>query len=248
MIVTLLPNRTGRDFILGDLHGAFPSLQALLSHAHFDEHHDRLIATGDLFDKGPAALDCLTLPDKPWFYAVRGNHEDALLAWYFAPDAGAKNRAEEKIAQQGGEWFFTLHASAQHALCETISRLPLVILLSGQNHRWCVIHGEIIPEVNDINIFLASLFAGDRLTLNNCLAGRRRHLTRCHTPVKGIDYVVSGHTSVTPANRQQGNCINLDFSLPPQHPDSALGMLETDTNTLYLCNRKYVVTTLKGVN
>jgi hypothetical protein len=46
-------------------------------------------------------------------------------------------------------------------------RLPLLILLSGQNHRWCVIHGEIIPEVNDINIFLASLFAGDRLTLNN---------------------------------------------------------------------------------
>jgi serine/threonine protein phosphatase 1 len=92
MIVTLLPNRTGRDFILGDLHGAFPFLQALLSHAHFDEHHDRLIATGDLFDRGPAALDCLTLPDKPWFYAVRGNHEDALLAWYFAPDAGAKNR------------------------------------------------------------------------------------------------------------------------------------------------------------
>jgi hypothetical protein len=52
MIVTLLPNRTGRDFILGDLHGAFPFLQALLSHAHFDEHHDRLIATGDLFDRG----------------------------------------------------------------------------------------------------------------------------------------------------------------------------------------------------
>jgi hypothetical protein len=45
-----------------------------------------------------------------------------------------------------------------------------------------------------------------------------------------------------------GNCINLDFSLPPQHPDSALGMLETDINTLYLCNRKYVVTALKGVN
>lgn len=248
MIVTLLPNHTGRDFILGDLHGDFPSLQALLAYVHFDESKDRLIAVGDLFDRGPAASDCLTLPDNPWFYAVRGNHEQALLSWYFAPDPVAKNKAEEKIKQQGGEWFFALQTSMQQALCEKISRLPLVILMTSHGHSWCVLHGEIIPEVDDINIFLASLLADDRLTLNNCLDGRRRYQTHCHTPVTGVDYVVSGHTSIIPSKRQQGNCINLDFSLPPQHPASALGMLETGINTLYLCNRQYVVTTLKGVN
>jgi hypothetical protein len=41
--------------------------------------------------------------------------------WHGISPLTLAQKAEEKIAQQGGEWFFTLHASAQHALCETIS-------------------------------------------------------------------------------------------------------------------------------
>ena len=46
-------NATGRDFVVGDLHGMFSHLEALLNEVAFDESADRLFSVGDLIDRGP---------------------------------------------------------------------------------------------------------------------------------------------------------------------------------------------------
>ena len=54
------PNPAGRDFVAGDVHGEFPTLERLLDQVGFETSRDRLFALGDLVDRGPdsaAALD-----------------------------------------------------------------------------------------------------------------------------------------------------------------------------------------------
>ena len=46
-------NDSGRDFVVGDLHGCFAQLRAELEARHFDPQRDRLFAVGDLVDRGP---------------------------------------------------------------------------------------------------------------------------------------------------------------------------------------------------
>jgi serine/threonine protein phosphatase 1 len=42
---------TGRDFVLGDLHGTTDLLRLLMEHVAFDPKKDRLFSVGDLIDR-----------------------------------------------------------------------------------------------------------------------------------------------------------------------------------------------------
>ena len=79
MIQTLEPNLLGRDFVVGDLHGMYNTLQELLQKVNFDPTKDRLISVGDLVDRGPDSQKCLELLNEPWFHAVVANHEQMML-------------------------------------------------------------------------------------------------------------------------------------------------------------------------
>lgn len=243
MITTLLYNHPGRDFIVGDLHGAFPELNALLKHVEFDASKDRLIAVGDLFDRGAFLHDCLSLLDQPWFHAVRGNHEHNLLLWDMAAPPEQKQAARLQIVNAGGAWFFSLPEHEQSHLCRKIADLPLAILLSSRGKRYCVIHAEVAQGYNDIDAFLMALQNEEPTVLHHCLSGRRRHKTADTRPIENIDWIICGHTPVLPANRIRGNSINLDYGLPSSHPMSALGMYETGADTLWLCHQPLHVST-----
>ena len=241
MIVTLLPNYAGRDFILGDLHGAYDSLQALLEFVHFEPEKDRLIAVGDLFDRGIHPHQCASLLDCAWFHSVQGNHEESLLAWFASQDRTEREHHELKIRAQGGDWFFTLPDENKTLLCQKIAQLPLVILFTHHHQTYCVLHAEIPPETHRIESFLQSLMARDIFALNACIKGRRRHSIRSSSSIQGIDFVTAGHTPVPPTSRYKENCLNLDFGLPLTHPYSALGMLDAGSHQLYLCNPQHEV-------
>ena len=70
-----------RLVIVGDVHGHLDTLKALLRKIGFDNKHgDHLIFAGDLVTKGPDSKGVVKLAMDLGASAVRGNHEDKVLA------------------------------------------------------------------------------------------------------------------------------------------------------------------------
>ena len=70
----------GRDFVVGDVHGEFETLEAILASVGFLPGCDRLFALGDLIDRGPRSADALAWMETGQIeLSVRGNHEQMLL-------------------------------------------------------------------------------------------------------------------------------------------------------------------------
>ena len=70
----------GRDFVVGDVHGEFDTLEAMLASVGFLPGRDRLFALGDLIDRGPRSADALSWMESGRIeLSVRGNHEQMLL-------------------------------------------------------------------------------------------------------------------------------------------------------------------------
>ncbi|KAA3607540.1 MAG: metallophosphoesterase [Planctomycetota bacterium] len=74
--------------IVGDVHGEFPALQALMDHLGYDEEglhpqNRKLVFVGDLIDRGPDSLAVVYAVRAMWeagrAFAVLGNHELNLL-------------------------------------------------------------------------------------------------------------------------------------------------------------------------
>lgn len=78
-VKTFEPNLVGRDFVIGDLHGAMDCLSNLLEKLYFDIEKDRLFSVADLVDRGNKSLEALDLLHEPWFHAVRANHEEMFI-------------------------------------------------------------------------------------------------------------------------------------------------------------------------
>lgn len=63
-ILHLPKNVRGRDFVVGDLHFKIQDLQRGLQALGFDQAIDRLIAVGDVIDRGPGVREVLQLDRK----------------------------------------------------------------------------------------------------------------------------------------------------------------------------------------
>ena len=72
-------NRGGRDFVAGDIHGHFGTVEQALDALAFDPSQDRLFSVGDLVDRGPRSADALEWVRAGRIHAVRGNHELLLV-------------------------------------------------------------------------------------------------------------------------------------------------------------------------
>src|ERR1044071_2033150 len=68
----------GRTIVVGDIHGCYDELMALLEKAELDQD-DRVVAVGDLITKGPKNREGLEVfMTAPRFSTVIGNHDLAL--------------------------------------------------------------------------------------------------------------------------------------------------------------------------
>ena len=75
-------NKLGMDYVVGDLHGHYDQLMADLQRIQFDFAKDRLFAVGDLGDRGEQSEKVIELLKEPWFFSVRGNHDQFILDRY----------------------------------------------------------------------------------------------------------------------------------------------------------------------
>jgi serine/threonine protein phosphatase 1 len=130
-------NTAGRDFVVGDIHGAFSRLEAALADVRFDVERDRLFSVGDLVDRGPESERVLEFLDKPWFHAVMGNHEWLAMAFTLG-DIDAQN-----YNANGGAWLIAKPDAERGEYCIRFCDLPLGIEVDiGDGQRVGIVHAD----------------------------------------------------------------------------------------------------------
>lgn len=139
MIKQFEANRRGRDFCIGDLHGAYAVLERLLDGLNFDPTVDRLFSTGDLCDRGDESLKCLELLHQNWFHAVPGNHELMVL------DAFANGPGPIWPSRNGGAWAIEALNTWWHNQREVTKRPP-----SDDEHRLY----DLLPLINELPMIM----------------------------------------------------------------------------------------------
>jgi serine/threonine protein phosphatase 1 len=187
----LPPNRFGRDFVIGDLHGHTGALKAALAARHFIPGRDRLFSVGDLVDRVPDSPGAAELVREKWFHAVRGNHEDMLLRSV----AGEGTRITDIWRENGGEWGVNgwIPNAAARAAAVVLEELPFAITL---HHRSGLRVGICHAEYPLSDWSLVGQLDADAEPSRAMLWGRDRIGRKDHPPVSGIDLTIHGHTLV----------------------------------------------------
>ncbi len=204
-------NQHGRDFVVGDIHGWYEPLMAELEAVCFDPAHDRLFSVGDLINRGPDSERCLLLTQEPWFFAVRGNHEQILFNWLQQPEAVD---VETWLRYGGRAWlgtgpehYFARHAKLRQHAEMLAEQLPWVIELEvGDGRRIGISHSTFpLDEWEDLALRLPFEPA-----LQEALLWERpiKQPEFVHH-VEGIDLTVHGHV-VVPRVERRGNGIYID--------------------------------------
>lgn len=214
-------NKHGRDLVVGDIHGQGNLLDRLLQHAQFNPKCDRLMALGDLVDRGPRSAELIHRTTKRGVYSVMGNHEAMMIS------AAADFSASRAWSRNNNDWAHRLEPEALSRLRAIAERFPLAIELPLRDGRRIgLVHAEV--SVGETWQALRSARYGhsdatddDGFTLAaSALWGRKRIMADARMrvdperksisadtqissweaaqPVPGIDLIISGHTVVLP--------------------------------------------------
>ena len=99
----------GRDLVVGDVHGYFPTLERALKALDFDGSRDRLFSVGDLIDRGPESARALDwLESGRITAAVRGNHEQMMSDAFAARETLRYHKSGPGMSWliNGAEWWY----------------------------------------------------------------------------------------------------------------------------------------------
>lgn len=189
-VLRLPKNGVGRDFVVGDVHGAFHLVNKAMDAAGFDEKRDRLISVGDLIDRGPHSIDVLNFLGKPYVYSVQGNHENDF--YLRSPEY---NRLLAASNYNGLDWVKDLDLSKiveiQNAFCE----LPLVIEIQSEIGPIGIVHADVPTNIN-WEEFVSGIFSEDNDVCNVALNSRARFKDPVLSSVRGVERVFVGHATL----------------------------------------------------
>lgn len=195
-------NEGGKDFIVGDIHGCFTRLQARLDRMGFNPEVDRLFSVGDLVDRGPESHMALEWLSKPWFHAVRGNHEQ------MAVDRMAGFGDDRIYISNGGAWFLGMHKAEQCEYADAFSALPIAITLETAGSLLGIVHADCpLNNWQDLIDALQSDRADSYAMC--CMWSRDRVTGSIQSEVEGVRAVVVGHTPMQ-SYTSLGNVIYID--------------------------------------
>ncbi|MEL6236981.1 MAG: metallophosphoesterase [Pseudomonadota bacterium] len=187
-------NATGRDLAVGDIHGCFSRRQAHLDTIGFNPACDRLFSVGDLVDRGPESDLALEWLDKPWFHAVRGNHEDMAIRW------PRGNMDATNYTMNGGAWNVSNPPAVRQLFADYFSALPLALDVETSGGLVGIVHAECpFPSWQDFIEVLGTPELSNSLRkaiIEAALWSRERITAMEVESVAGVRAVVVGHTPV----------------------------------------------------
>jgi serine/threonine protein phosphatase 1 len=235
LVHTVEPNTKGRDFVVGDIHGAYPLLDQSLQKINFDPLCDRLFSVGDLIDRGTQSTRCREFLRQPWFHAVRGNHESIFL--YVFEGGVLNDRRFRRNIPNGVEWIVSTESGVLRNIYNAIVQLPLVIEVPTSRGTIGLVHADV-PEGMSWQIFKEKIRAGDSAVIETALWGRDRVFTDRQDGIPGIGRVFAGHTPHKKGPRRYGNLYVIDTGAykcefgEPMEAFMTVANMETDTISL----------------
>ncbi|SFR50413.1 serine/threonine protein phosphatase 1 [Marinobacter daqiaonensis] len=190
-LAVLPENSSGRDFVVGDLHGCYDAFIRQLEQNDFDPDTDRVMCVGDLVDRGPDSYRCLGLSREHWFHTTWGNHEDLMLRGL---SAGQASSAFRLWMYNGGDWALRHDLDELHEQVKTLAAsTSLAIEVPVGDQRIGLVHAEVPGD--QWACWSSKLTGKDREeaiwgrhTVKKALQGRDA------PPVGDIDQVIFGHT------------------------------------------------------
>lgn len=180
-------NAAGRDFVGGDVHGCFRTLERALAELRFDAACDRLFGVGDLVGRGPHSVEALVWIERRFEAVVMGNHERPLLYWF---DPHRRPSPAHRPC-----WLRRLPRSQHRRWCAALARMPLAVTVETPSGPVGIVHADL-PHP-DWAVAKAMLEAGAPHHVDIALLGIdapelevRRHRSRL---VQGLRALVHGH-------------------------------------------------------
>jgi len=195
-------NEHGRDFVVGDLHGAFKLLESALEQVGFDADVDRLFCVGDLIDRGPDSAQVRNLLNKPYFHSVLGNHD-----YDFACMTSREAHVHAIVNYHGMGWAKVLPEHDIHAIQDALRACPLVIEVETLAGVTGIVHAQV-PTGVTWQDFVADINSGRRRTLATALESRS-HPDQFED-VPGIHRVFVGHDPKFLGAERRGNVWSID--------------------------------------
>jgi serine/threonine protein phosphatase 1 len=185
-------NTAGRDFAVGDIHGHFTKLQAALDAVHFDPAVDRLFSVGDLVDRGPESDQVDVWLAKPWFHAVRGNHEQMVIeSRHFDPRGGMR----DMHLANGGAWLYGRSSSEMGSFADLFAELPLVIEVMTISGPIGIVHADCpFASWETLSAWAQGDMPGLRNVEEACQWSRTRIQRSMEGGVNDVRAVIVGHT------------------------------------------------------
>lgn len=219
-ILRLKRNTRGRDFLVGDIHGEYRALAAHLEMIGFQpEKGDRLLATGDLVDRGTNSAECLDWMSEDWFYTVKGNHEVMCVA--------SHNQELSEFSHwcDGGDWFLDLDHATRTIYADAFEALPVAIELETSQGLVGIVHADL--PVTDWRCLEPALHGPDGLRFARiCMWSRRRFRRKQEEQIGGVRAVVCGHHAVERV-KWLGNVVCIDTGAV--YPDGHFTIFDAET-------------------
>lgn len=184
-------------FVVGDIHGEFRKLDKKLQDVGFSaEEGDILISVGDLVDRGPFSHEFETYLNKPWFYRVRGNHDDQPREYLLGYESA------DNVARNGGQWLLDKSRNEIERIASILEDAPVALtVMTPKGFRVGVTHADCLHrwdwlvdqcQDRDLERYIINLLTGSRESIE--LAQKKPDAPQLR--VEMIDHVFHGHTPV----------------------------------------------------
>lgn len=200
-------NAYGRDFVVGDIHGGFSRLMAALENIQFDFNIDRLFSVGDLVDRGPENEEVLNWIGKPWFFPVRGNHDDFAIRY---AKIGELDFAH--YSRNGGAWFISLPKDEQMRIADALETMPHAISVETDAGLVGIVHADIPTGTwAELKAILESDLSRNKMRpyTDYLMWSRDRSDAGNEYTIPDLHKLIVGHTP-SREPRQLGNVIFID--------------------------------------
>ncbi len=170
-------------FIVGDVHGCFKQLLALLDKAKCVPGRDRIILLGDLVNKGPHSFKVLKWAKKCKVEVVLGNHELKFIRAVEGGSASLSVELEELKQQMGGElsdwlkwlktWpvyieeedFLAIHAGLVPGEHPEISKIEWLVNIRYWDGKQALSDNKDVAEDSGVASAWHDFYTGDKLVV-----------------------------------------------------------------------------------